>query len=122
MQIISLAQRHGRRRLGQGRAAHVAFGFTGSNQSPAVATDAGTAGVIYWGVRQGDELSADLAALHRLAFTLRNLRHVWITLQFPNSPSRPTKSSACSSSTARMPSSMRREVESSVPKYLIISR
>ena len=41
---------------------------------------------------------------------------------FPNSPSILTKSSACSSSMARIPSSIRREVESSVPKYLIISR
>ena len=42
--------------------------------------------------------------------------------QPPCSSSKLTRSSACSSSTARMPSSMRRVVGSSLPRYWIISR
>src|SRR5437870_13747435 len=46
-------QRHlRRRRLNQRRATHMAGSFAPANQRAATSTDAGTAGIIWWSVRQ----------------------------------------------------------------------
>jgi len=95
---IALVQWQSRRRsLLERRAANMATVFCGADQRAAVATDARTAGVVWIAVRQAFGVNGP-------------------TIYLPNSSSRFTKSSACSSSIARIPSIMRRVVGSLLPR------
>ena len=123
-QVVPLLQRQTSRRFRRnGRATNETAGFARADQCPTVATNARAAGIVWWSVRQRNLECGEYSppgpswfvttCLYRVCKRRRNAA---FQTYFAISPNRFTRSSACSSSTARIPSSIRREVGSSFPR------